>query len=227
MEKDLKTQNLLSLRAIYVGSCLAMALVQWGTQEVFIFSGLLGQQTITVAFITVIGALLSNLMPNSLKHPLVYLRFRNVLSGHRCKRICKRDSRLAEDDLARRWPKLFAQDMKESAQNSYWYREIYLSVRNAPEVLQAHRSFLLCRDAASGLFVLLVILTLWRAAAMYVPLPPPGMWSLLLNVGIILGLCQVGRQSGDRMVANAVAIALARGMEGATPGAGPESKNEM
>ena len=226
MEKDLKTQNLLPLGAIYVGSFLAMVLVQWGTQEVFKFSGPIGQQTIMVALVTVIGALLSNLMPNSLKHPLVYFRFRNVLSGHRCKRICKRDPRLAEDELAKRWPKLFVQDMKESAQNSYWYKEIYLPVRNTPEVLQAHRSFLLCRDAASGLFVLLVVLTVWWAAAMHLPLSPFNMWSLLLLAGIILVLCQVARQSGDRMVANAVAVALALGMEGAMPGRGPESKSE-
>ena len=45
--------------------------------------------------------------------------------------------------------------MDESEQNAYWYKEIYRPVRNSPEVLQSHRSFLLFRDAASGLFILL------------------------------------------------------------------------
>ena len=66
MEKDLKTQNLVSLGAIYVGLFLAVVSLQWGTQEVLKFSGPIGQQTVMVAVVTVIGALLSHLMPNSI-----------------------------------------------------------------------------------------------------------------------------------------------------------------
>ena len=98
--------------------------------------------------------------------------------------------------------------MKESEQNAYWYKKIYRPVRNSPEVLQSHRSFLLFRDAASGLFILLVGLLLWQAIAERISFPSLGTWSLVILAGVILVLCQAARQSGDRMVANAVAVAL-------------------
>lgn len=129
MEKDLKTQNILPLSAIYIGTCFLLALVQWGEEDVFEYSTRLAQQAITATIVMGFSAVLSNLLPNSVKHPLVYFRFQNVLSGHRCKRICKRDPRLPENHLERRWPELYAQNMKESEQNSYWYKEIYLPVR--------------------------------------------------------------------------------------------------
>ena len=100
------------------------------------------------------------------------------------------------------------QDIEESAQNAYWYREIYSPVKNTPEVLQAHRSFLLYRDAASGLFIFLIGLLVWPVIAVLVSLPSPGVWSLLLLVGVILLLGQAGRQSGERMVTNAAAVGL-------------------
>ena len=214
---EIKAEKLfISLRAaIYIGAFVLLSLVQWGTEEVLQFSGQLASQAMAAAAIMVVSAILSDLLPNSAKHSLVYFRLRNALSGHRCKRVCEKDSRLSMERLQKRWPELFGEDMQQSSQNSYWYNEIYMQVRNAPEVLQAHRHFLLYRDAASGLFVLLVGLLLWRAAAQYVSLPSLGNWSLLLLAGIILLLCQAGRQSGNRMVRNAVALAVAK--EAATP----------
>ena len=210
MEKDLKTQNVPSLTAIYVGALMLVAFVHWSVEEVFDFSLQLGQQTLLVAAITTFGGVLSNFLPNTMKHPLVYMRFHNVLSGHRCRRICTRDTRLRLEDLERKWPELFKRGMKEVDQNAYWYREIYRPVRNDPEVLQAHRSFLLYRDAAAGLSVLVLGLTLWSAASEAVPLPSVSIWSLFGVFGLVLLLCQAARQSGDRMVANAVAVTLGR-----------------
>ena len=103
---------------------------------------------------------------------------------------------------------LFLQDMKGSEQNAYWYREIYRPVRNEPEVVQAHRSFLLFRDAAAGLFVLLLGTLLWKAIGDFVPIPSLSTWSVVILVGVVVVLSQAARQSGDRMVANAVAVAL-------------------
>ena len=208
MVQDLKTQNVLTLSAIYSGALLLVAFVHWSVEEVFVLSLQVGQQVLVVAAITSFGGVLSNFLPNSVKHPLVYFRFRNVLSGHRCRRICLRDARLHSTDLEREWPMLFLREMKESDQNAYWYRRIYRPVRNDPEVVQAHRSFLLYRDAAAGLFVLLLGLVLWKAASGAVPIPSLSMWSVFILVGLVLGLCQAAQQSGDRMVANAVAVAL-------------------
>ena len=208
MKKDLKAQNVVSLGSIYLGAFLLVVSVEWGMKAVFALTAQLEEQAFVVAAITVFGAVLSNVFPNSVKHSLVFLRFRNVLPGHRCKSICKKDPRLSVEYLEHRWPELFVQDMHESAQNSYWYKEIYLPARNAPEVLQAHRSFLLYRDAASGLFILMIALLVWRVLTPHVSLPSLGPWSLLVLAGVILLLSQAGRQSGNRMVANAVAVRL-------------------
>lgn len=208
MEKDLKAQNVPSLTAIYIGTLFLVTVVHWSVEEVFAFSLQLGQQVLVVAAITSFGAVLSNILPNELKHPLVYFRFKNVLSGHRCRRICMRDPRLFSADLERKWPMLFLRDMRESEQNSYWYSEIYRTVRKEPEVVQAHRSFLLFRDAAAGLFVLLLGLLLWQGASEVMALRSLSIWSMVVLTGVVLCLCQAARQSGDRMVANAVAVGL-------------------
>ena len=210
MEKDLKAQNAWPLTAIYVGALFLVALAHWGMQEIFTFSLQLGEQVLVVAGITAFGGVLSNFLPNHLKHPLVYWRFRNVLSGHRCRRICRRDPRLSSSELERKWPTLFLGDMKESDQNDYWYGEIYRPVRNEPEVLQAHRSFLLFRDAATGLFVLFLGLLLWKVAGQVISTPSLSSWTLVILLAVVVVLCQAARQSGDRMVANAVAVALDR-----------------
>ena len=135
MEKDLKAQNAWPLAAMYVGTLLVVAVVHWGVEEVFALSLQLGEQVLVVAAITAFGGVLSNFLPNDLKHPVVYWRFRNVLSGHRCRSICEKDPRLLSGDLKRRWPRLFLHEMNEDAQNAYWYNQIYRPVRNAPEVL--------------------------------------------------------------------------------------------
>jgi len=196
---------------MYVGTLLLVAAVHWGVEEVFAFSLQLGEQVLVVAAITAFGGVLSNFLPNDVKHPLVYWRTRNVLSGHRCRSICKKDPRLIYDALKRRWPRLFADDMPTGEQNAYWYNEIYRPVRNAPEVLQAHRSFLLFRDAAAALFLLLVGIVLWKAVGEAAPVQSVSNWSALILAGMFVLLSQAARQSGDRMVANAVAVALEHG----------------
>ena len=208
MERDLKAQNALPLTAMYVGTFVLVAFVHWGVEEVFEFSDQMGQQAIIVAAITAFGGVLSNILPNSWKHPLVYWRLRNVLSGHRCRRICKKDPRLRSSDLERKWPMLFLRDMKESEQNAYWFSEIYQPVRNEPEVLQAHRNFLLFRDAATGLCLLLFGLLLWKVVGEAAPVQSVSMWSAAILVGMFVLVSLAARQSGDRMVANAVAVAL-------------------
>ena len=208
MEKDLKAQNTWPLTAMYVGALLLVAAVHWGVEEVFELSLQLGEQVLVVAAITAFAGVLSNSLPNHAKHPLVYWRIRNVLSGHRCRSICKRDSRLNSDDLKRRWPKLFGDDMQADGQNAYWYNEIYRPVKNAPEVLQAHRSFFLFRDAAAGLFLLLLGIVLWKLVGEAVAVRSVSNWSTVILAGMFVLLSHAARQSGDRMVANAVVVAL-------------------
>lgn len=208
MERDLKTQNSWPLTAIYAGTFLIVAIVHWGVEDVFTATIQFGEQALLVGAITAFSGIFSNFMPDNLKHTLVYWRFRNVLSGHRCLRICENDPRLLSRDLERKWPILFQGEMKEGEQNAFWYKEIYRSVRNDPEVVQAHRSFLLYRDATAGLCLVLMSLVLWKAMGEVIPLPSLNIWSLAVLAGMIVMVSQASRQSGDRMVANAIVVAL-------------------
>ena len=98
--------------------------------------------------------------------------------------------------------------MKESEQNAYWFNEIYRPVRNEPEVLQAHGSFLLFRDAATGLFLLLLGLLLWRFISEIAPVQSVSMWSAAVLAATFVLVSLAARQSGDRMVANSAVVAL-------------------
>ena len=196
---------------MYVGTLLLVMFVHMGVEEVFRLSLQLGERALFVATIMAFGGVLSNFLPNNVKHSLVYWRIRNVLSGHRCRKVCERDPRLSSDELKRRWPELFVDKMRANEQNAYWYSDIYLSVRNEPEVLQAHRSFLLYRDAATGQFLLLLGLLLWKVFSEVTSVQSLSMWSAALLLGAFVLVSQAARQSGDRMVTNAVAAALQSG----------------
>ncbi len=206
-EKSLKAQNIAPLAAIYTGTVFLLSIVHFGVEEVSTHIQL-AKQVGTIATIGSLGGVLSNFLPNSAKHILVFLRFHNALPGHRCKRICEKDSRLSVEHLEKKWPELFVEDMDESVQNSYWYSKIYSPARNAPEVLQAHRSFLLYRDATSGLFILIIGLLVWRVLSNHFLLPSLGAWPLLFLSVIFLLIAQAARQSGNRIVVNAVAVSL-------------------
>ena len=210
MEKSLQAQNAVSLIAIYAGTFIVLASVQWGAQEAVALSAWLAEAG-AVATMTSFAGMVSNLLPNSAKHVIVFLRLRQMLPDHRCKITCKDDPRFRMHDLEHRWPELFAKDIKESDQNSYWYKHIYAPVQDAPQVVQAHRSFLLYRDAIAGLTILLVCFLVWRIAAVYLPIQYPSTWALLVLLAVNVVVGQVARQSGNRMVANAVAARLVAG----------------
>ena len=208
MEKTLRAENALPLTSLYLATVLLVAAIHWGVHDVFELTEELGTQVLVVTAITTIGGLISNFLPNQLKHPLVYWRIRNVLSGHRCRRICERDPRLLADDLERKWPELFLHEMSEDKQNAYWYQKIYRTVRNEPEVKQAHKNFLLFRDASAGVFLLFVGMLFWHLLSEFVGMQSISFWSTSTLVGIFLLMSQVARQSGDRMVVNTVVVAL-------------------
>ena len=210
MAKSLKAQNAVSLIAIYAGTFVVLASVQWGAQEVAALSAWLAEVGAAAAMTSFAG-IVSNLLPNSAKHVIVFLRLRHMLPGYRCKTICKDDPRFRMHDLEQRWPELFAKDMEESDQNSYWYKYIYAPVQDAPQVVPAHRSFLLYRDALAGLTILLVCFLVWRIGAVYLPIQYPSTWTLLVLLAVNVVVGQAARQSGNRMVANAVAARLVVG----------------
>ena len=208
MDTDLKAQNVNSLRNIYVVTFLLAMFVHWGAEEEFRISVTLDMRIVIAAVITILGRLISNILPNYVKYSLIYWRLRNVLPGHRCKIICKRDKRMRYGDLERKWPELFLGDMKQDEQNAYWFKEIYQLSKCSPEVLQAHRDFLLYRDASAGLFLFLVSIALWKAIGETTSMPSISVWSIVIVAGMFILTSLAGRQSGDRMVRNAVSVSL-------------------
>ena len=209
MEKDLKLQNTSQLRNIYIATFFLISLTHWGLEDSFEFTTKLISLTVIMAILTTIASILSNVLPNGWKHSIVFFRLHNSLPGHRCKKLCELDLRLSMEHLKKRWPELFVKNMAESLQNSYWYREIYSPVKNKPEVRQAHRTFLLCRDAASGLFILLFGLLIWNGiSVIYTFLPSLNALSFIILIFMIVLLCLVAQQSGNRMVRNAVAVQI-------------------
>ena len=207
MERSLKSQNAISLVGIYAGTIAVLVSVQWGTQEAVALTAWIAKAGVAAAMTSFAGVL-SHLLPNSLKHVIVFVRLRNVLPGHRCKTICENDPRFRMSNLERRWPEVFGKDMRESEQNSYWYKYIYAPTQDAPQVAQAHGAFLLYRDASAGLTILFLFLLGWKVGAVYLPIQHPTTWTLLVLLVLDLVVGQAARQSGNRVVTNAVAARI-------------------
>ena len=207
-EKELKAQNVASLTAIYLGALMLMGLVEWGTEGLSAFTNELKDQLGSAVAISAFGGALSHFLPNKIKDFLLFFRVRDTLPGHRCRHLCAGDPRLSGQSLRERWPELFAKEMPNSIQNSYWYEKIYLPVRNTPQVRQSHRAFLLYRDATGGLFAIAFLGLFAKIVSQFIELPAMGTWSLVVVLLIALFFAQSGRQSGNRMVRNAVAVSL-------------------
>jgi hypothetical protein len=206
METDLKKQNNLKISALLSAAILVCAGFQHGSDSVPTVQEGLFTGTAGVIFSAVL-VLLTNLLPHSIKHKLVFLRFVNEMPGCRVDRLCKRDSRLVFEDVSSRWPRVFDESASESQRNALWYRDIYKPVKNSNEVLQSHRSFLLYRDTLSGLVVLLICTGLWEF------LGNPQLFGeiipavyLVLVVSALLAMI-AAHNAGNRFVVNAVAVA--------------------
>ena len=208
MEKDIKSQNKSHLRNIYIFVFFVISLIQFGLQDSFKVTIEFISTALVLAMIETFSVIISNILPNKWKYFIVFFRFRNSLPGHRCKKLCESDPRLPMNDLKKRWPELFSQNMDESLQNSYWYQNIYLPVKNKPEIQQAHRDFLLYRDAISGLFIFLVFFLIWKIISLMYSVPSLNLIVFIVLILTIFLLCLAGKQSGERMVVNAVAIQM-------------------
>lgn len=211
MGKDLKSQNVLQLQSIYISMFFFICLIHWGLEYSFELTNNFVGSAVVMAMLTAIVSILSNILPNEWKYSLVFFRLRNSLPGHRCKKLCELDPRISMDHFQKRWPELFSDNMDESLQNSYWYREIYSPVKNRPEVQQAHRTFLLYRDAASGLCILLLFLLIWQGISTICAfLPSLNALSFVVLILMIGLLCLAAQQSGNRMVRNALAVQMTK-----------------
>ncbi len=156
--KSLKEGN-----RVYVGLVIAANLLvlytvaQTGTISVAGLKALFTEATnlfpVGIAFI--IATVANGLLSADMKHRLVFLRWKNVLPGHRAfSEYAAADPRIDLDKLKKACGNKFPEDPVE--QNRQWYG-LYKTVENYPSVLQVQGDFLLTRDYAALAALFLVV----------------------------------------------------------------------
>lgn len=153
----------------------------------------------------VVVLLIVNVPPHDVKSMLVYWKPLGVLPG--CEAFTKYGPRDPRIDMAALKKNVGVLPTDSSGQNSKWYR-LYKQVSTEPEVLEAHKLFLMYRDMAvlSLPLVLLVPLSLRVASA--------STSTLVVAAGLFavqyLLAALSARWSGIRLVCNVLAIHSAR-----------------
>ena len=206
MARDLKQENNRGIFLIMSASLVLSAFLQ------FEFSSLSGLADVFLVgsgglILSALFVLLANLLPQNIKHKLIFTRYKNELPGCRADQLCKKDSRIEYDIVSQRWPEVFTEGIDGSTRNSRWYQQIYKHVKDSQEVSQAHRNFLLYRDAFSGLFLILLTTISYSflgASKFVVEIKPV----VFLAQGLLTILSLIAaRVAGNRLVINAVVAA--------------------
>lgn len=163
----------------------------------------------TLAVVGVVATWLSYLIPAGIKHILIFLRFRNVLPGHRFLNLSAADPRIDSEVLKTGVEGYEALVSDGAAQNRYWYNKIYRPLVDQVEVASAHKSFLLYRDCATvSLICLLVIAIGQRFSPNLVPfINHSGLAAIAVFTMLLL---LASNTAGNRFVTTTVAVYLAR-----------------
>lgn len=204
--KNLKELNKASIYAVIGAICVVIFLVQLGVEgyvnikNIYVGIGISGG-------LSVISLLLVNIIPQNLKHILVFWRVKRVLPGNRVIELCRKDERLNMEDLEKKWPELFLHSMPEQDRNPFWYKNIYKKTESTAQVMDAHKNFLLFRDLCSATLVMCLCACILKAVAidgLYIK------WSVLHVLFIISFLfSMISGYYGNRMVTSAVAAGIA------------------
>lgn len=205
---SLKTQNLPLLATVIA----AQLLVAYGLSQSGFEWSLLEQfstDTAVMALIMLMAALLSNLLPASLKHQLVYMRHKNALPGHRFIQLSAHDQRIDLLAFQHKTMPLMVLNATEEQQNRVWYQHIYQPLQNVPLVKDAHKAFLLWRDSMvvslfTGLLLVIGMLCVPSVAQLFKPYSAIVSFCFALACGVAANNC------GKRMVTNAVVTWLAQ-----------------
>jgi hypothetical protein len=206
METDLKKENSKSIFLIMAASLVLSAFFQFDSTSV---SGLIELLVIGSGSLmfSVVLVMLANVLPQNIKHKLIFTRLKNELPACRVDQLCRKDSRVEYEVVEKRWPEVFLEEIDGATRNSRWYKQIYKPVKDMHEVLQAHRSFLLYRDAFTGVFLILLTTLIWSL------LGDPKFIGEIRQVvffmqGVLVVLSLIAaRIAGNRFVVNAVSAA--------------------
>lgn len=206
MEIDLKKENSKNIFFLMAASLVCSAFIQMGAASTTNLMNLVVIGGGSVMF-SAVSLMITNIIPQSIKHKLVFTRLSNELPACRIDRLCQEDSRVEYSSVKSNWPDVFAYDITPDTRNSRWYQQIYKPVKNFKEVLQAHRTFLLYRDTFTGMLLILVGTSMWAIAA-----DPKILGEIKPEVFLVQGLFVflsflAARVSGNRFVVNAVAVA--------------------
>lgn len=204
---DLKKENNKSVFSIISAAILVCSGFQLGFDRLPGWAAVVVSGAISLTLSAVL-LMLSNLLSHNLKHKLVFTRISNEMPGSRCNTLCKNDPRIDMKEVDAKWPTVFSEATSASVRNSHWYRHIYKGVKDTPEVLQAHRSFLLYRDVLSGLIGVALVVFGW---SLWGPVELFG--AIKTSVYVVLGVFALismiaARNAGERFVVNAVAAAI-------------------
>lgn len=205
MASDLKTENSKSVFLILAASLVLSSFLQASSISLpdWIELLIVGSGSLMLSVVLI---MLTNILPQSIKHKLVFTRYKDELPACRVDALCKKDIRVEYKVIAERWPEVFSEDIGGAIRNSRWHQQIYQPVKQLSEVSQAHRSFLLYRDAFTGLLLILlgtVTLSLIDHEAV------GEIKSIVFYLQTILVLTSLlaARVAGNRFVVNAVVAA--------------------
>lgn len=206
---NIKQKNKKYVAAVISLPLFIGALTQFGfdqTKGIMVLASDLGLTFVVMCALVMI----SSILPQDIKHKLVFLRFKNELPACRCHKLIRHDIRIDIDDINRLWPKLLDNDLDGKVRNSIWYKEVYRDVRDLPQVESAHENFLLYRDSTAGIFIATI------AVIIYYVLPMIGVELSknldskcilihLISLAVVIICAQV---AGKRMVNNAIVEAI-------------------
>jgi hypothetical protein len=160
------------------------------------------QKLIPIGLALVVATVLNGVLSTDVKARLVFLRWRNVLPGHRAfSQYAISDPRIDPAALA----KLIGSDfpVQPLEQNRMWYR-LYRTIENDPAVREVHRDFLLLRDYA-GLSVLFTVL--YGAVGFFtIRSLSVGLLYFLLLIVQYLAVRQAAENYGVRFVTTVLAL---------------------
>ena len=163
----------------------------------------------TATLAPVVVLLLVNFLPHDLKSMLVYWKPLGVLPS--CEAFTRYGPRDRRIDLNALQKHVGSLPIVPAEQDAKWYK-LYKMLPNEPEVIEAHKLFLMYRDMAVISLVLLIIVPLALYAA------GSSVWAL--SLAALLFVVQYfltalsGRWSGIRFVCNVLAVHSARKVSG-------------
>jgi len=206
MENDLKKENSRNVFLIMAASLVLSAFFQLGSKSIasLIELAVVGGGSLMLSAILL---MLTNIVPQSVKHKFVFTRLKNELPACRVNQLCRKDSRVEYGLVKERWPEVFSDDVDGDTRNSRWYQQIYKPVKDTREVLQAHRTFLLYRDTFSGLALIFLGTIVWSLIGDVKNIGEIKPIVFVVQGALMILALIAARISGNRFVVNAVAAA--------------------